>query len=306
MSSSEHVPADEKVPLTVALASVANAIFITDEVGRIVWVNDACCRLTGYAADELIGNTPAIFKSGRQSDAYYADMWQTILAGNDWRGNLVERRKDNVLFTVDETITPLLDLHGNITHFIAIQHDMTLRSQEDEKNRYLAFHDVLTGLPNRALFLKIQQQAMSHAQRGHRLLALLFLDIDKFKSVNDTLGHNIGDQLLIAAAERMRSAIRKVDLVSRFGGDEFALLLTELLDRDVAVALARKLLDSLAQPFVLGDRKIEAHTHASIGIAIYPTDCDDPETLLAHADQAMYAAKSRGGNKCVVYGESVS
>jgi diguanylate cyclase (GGDEF)-like protein/PAS domain S-box-containing protein len=285
--------------LSKALTCTASAIFIVDRGGRIVWVNDAFSRLTGYSTKEIIGSTPAILKSGKQNDEFYMELWQTILAGHVWRGTMVDRRKDDSLYNVDEVITPLLDEQGNITHFIAIQHDMTLRKQEDERNRYLAYHDILTGLPNRALFLNVQRQAMSHAKHSQHMLALLFLDIDGFKAINDTFGHGMGDQLLVAVAERLRTAVRKADVVARLGGDEFAILLTSLGDAQTARTVAHKLLDTLSQPFVLGEQKI--HTHASIGIAIYPADGEESEILLANADKAMYRAKKEGGNSCQIH-----
>lgn len=289
-------PPPELAPqiLSRALACSATAIFITDAGGRIVWVNAAFSLLTGYAAGEAVGATPALLKSGRQSDAFYAELWQTILAGEVWRGTMTDRRKDASLFTVDEVITPLLDESGNITHFIAIQHDMTLRKKIDDENAYLARHDALTGLANRALFLTLERHALARARDSGQPLALLFIDIDGFKPVNDTYGHGVGDQLLVAIGKRLRAAVKKTDITARFGGDEFLILLTGLPDTGVPAALARKLLDLLAQPFMLAGRRIEVR--ASIGIAVYPEHGSDGASLLAHADRAMYCAKKMGGN----------
>lgn len=298
VSNPSQQPAGDPL-LTRAMMCAANAIFITDAMGRIVWTNHAFSQLSGYAPEEVIGYTPAILKSGKQSESFYLELWQTILTGNVWRGVMVDRRKDNTLYTVDEIITPLLDEKGNVTHFLAIQHDMTLRKKEDERNYYLAYHDTLTGLPNRAFFLGVQQQAISQAKLTHQMLALLFLDLDNFKPVNDTHGHAIGDQLLAAVAERLRAAIRKTDTVARFGGDEFAILLIDLVDMKIATGLARTLIEILSQPFVLGEQKIQ--THASIGIAIYPYDGEEAETLLANADKAMYQAKKQGGNNYQIH-----
>lgn len=280
--------------LSRALACSATAIFITDAGGRIVWVNAAFSLLTGYEAAEAVGATPALLKSGRQSDAFYADLWQTILAGEVWRGTMTDRRKDASLFTVDEVITPLLDESGNITHFIAIQHDMTLRKKIDDENAYLAHHDVLTGLANRALFLMLEEHALTRARDSGQPLALLFIDIDGFKPINDTHGHGVGDQLLVAISERLRASVKRTDITARFGGDEFLILLTRLPDTEVPAALARKLLGLLAEPFMLAGQRIEVR--ASIGIAIYPEHGSDAASLLAHADRAMYCAKKMGGN----------
>lgn len=280
--------------LSRALASVADAIFITDKMGRIVWVNDAFCRLSGYAPHEAIGCSPAILQSGIQSQAFYAELWQTIAAGKVWQGEVVDRRKDGSFYTVDEIITPLFDEHGSITNFIAIQHDITLRKHDSERDHHLAYHDVLTGLPNRANFLRAQEMAIAKANNASHKLAILFLDLDRFKPVNDNFGHHVGDQVLVAVAERLRAALRRTDVVARLGGDEFGILLTEQVDTSVATALARKLLRSLSRPFMIDGIKIVIGS--SIGVALYPTDGDDAERLLAKADKAMYRAKGSGGN----------
>ena len=267
-------------------------------------MNQAFSRLCGYAPEELFGNTPAMLNSDMQSKPFYVDLWQTILSGKVWRGIIIDRRKDGTLYTVDETITPLLNEHGSITHFIAIQQDMTLQSQQQEQERYLAYHDMLTGLPNRGHFIKLLEQEMLHAARAKEMFAVLFLDLDKFKPVNDTFGHDVGDRLLQAVAERLQSAIRKSDTVARFGGDEFAILLVGLLDMEVAITIACKLVSTLAQPFVIGEHKI--HIGVSIGIAMYPADGKTQEELTRKADQAMYAAKQQGGNSYRFYSNTFS
>jgi diguanylate cyclase (GGDEF)-like protein/PAS domain S-box-containing protein len=296
----KRTPCDEPLPLpqqpllASALGSVANAIFITDGAGRIIWANPAFSRLSGYSLEEMFGSTPAIITSGMQSQSFYAEFWSTILAGNVWRGVMVDRRKDGTLYTMDETVTPLFDRDGVVTHFVAIQNDITLRKQQDERDHYLAYHDVLTGLPNRALFLDIQRQALFHAKRAQHLVAIQFLDLDKFKPVNDSFGYDVGDRLLLVVAGRLSAAIRKSDTVARFGGDEFTILLPALIDAGVVEALVRKLIDTMARPFVVADHRLQIS--ASIGISIYPTDGEDPDELMRKADQAMYLAKNRGGN----------
>ena len=282
-----------------ALAGIANAVLITDTQGGIVWVNQAICRLSGYAAHEAIGRSPGFLKSGQQDATFYRALWQTILAGNVWRGELVERHKDGSFYTVDEVITPLRDDAGALTHFVAIQHDITERQQRGAREHYLAYHDALTGLTNRALFLDVLEQAIVNAGRTRRGLALLYVDIDNFKSVNDTLGHHGGDRLLVAVAERLSSAVRKTDTVARIGGDEFAILQVDLLDTNVAITLARKLLHAVAQPFVLEDHKVYASV--SIGIAAYPADGAHAADVLHSADLAMYRAKHLGRNRLCVY-----
>jgi diguanylate cyclase len=286
--------------LAKALATAADSIFITDHTGRIVWVNEAFSERSGFSPQEAVGQTPSFLKSGRQNASFYRELWQTILAGQVWRGEVVERRKDGSLYTADEVITPLRDDKGTVTHFVAVHHDISLRKQEAEREHFLAYHDALTGLYNRVLFLDLLQQAIARSKRSLYPLALLFLDLDNFKLINDTFGHETGDRLLIAVAERLGAAVRKTtDAVARLSGDEFAILQTGLNDRQAALSLARKLLHSISQPFVLEGRKVQIGV--SIGIAIYPTDGDLPDVLLRNADKAMYLAKSRGGGDCQLY-----
>jgi diguanylate cyclase (GGDEF)-like protein/PAS domain S-box-containing protein len=299
MPEHDHLPdpvsrGPDDALLASALASVANAIFITDAAGRIRWANRAFSRLSGYAIEEVLGHTPALIKSGMQREGFYADLWRTILAGKAWRGNMVDRRKEGELYMVDQTITPLLDELGVITHFIAIQQDALPPAPSDEQDHFLARHDALTGLPNRFHFREVELQQLAYARGTGHPFALMFLDLDKFKEVNDNFGHAIGDQLLLAVAERLTRAIRKSDTVARFGGDEFAILLSELPDKRIVTALAEKLNHALAQPFVLGDKTV--CISASIGAAIYPGDGDDPDDLMRKADEAMYRVKKSGGN----------
>jgi len=284
---------DRPQPLLArALEAAANAVFIADREGRIVWVNDAFCRLSGYARDEAIGRSPGLLKSGKQSPDFYRELWQTILAGRSWQGEVVERRRDGSLWTASQVITPLLDEAGAVTHFVAIQHDVTTSSQEREAMERLAFHDSLTGLPNRASLFDALGRAVARAAAESRQLALLYLDLDDFKPVNDALGHAAGDELLIAVAERLRGAVRKTDVVARLGGDEFAVLLADVEHSDVAGALAGKLVDRIGQPYMLHRRRIRVG--ASIGISLYPRDGATVDALLNHADAAMYAAKATG------------
>ncbi len=303
--SPEQLQESNQQPLLVkALASVANAVFITDEAGKIIWVNDAFTRLSGYSEEDAIGRMPSILQSGKQSESFYAKLWQTILAGHVWQGEVVDQRKDGSLYTVDEVITPLFNEDGVITNFIAIQHDITARKQEDERSHFLAYHDAVTGLPNRPFFLDAQKLAISHAKRTQHMLATLFLDIDGFKPVNDTFGHRMGDQLLSAIADRLRAAVRKGDTVARFGGDEFAVLLTGLQEPEIAAVLAGKLVDAISRPFMVRGQKLAVS--ASIGISIYPFDGEDAEILLDKADHAMYDAKHQGGNNFRFYQTTLS
>jgi diguanylate cyclase (GGDEF)-like protein/PAS domain S-box-containing protein len=279
--------------LAAALTSMSSAIFITNANGIILWVNDAFTRLSGYSSLEAVGRTPAILNSGSQDRAYYALLWETILAGHVWQGEVIDRHKSGTLYVIDEIITPLFDRHGVASHFIAIQHDITLRKHESERDRYLAYHDVLTGLPNRASFLSILQLAISRASRDASLLALMFIDLDKFKPVNDEFGHRVGDQLLAAVGARLRGAIRKSDVVARIGGDEFVVLLHDKVTRALASRVATKLLGTLARQFMVSPHRLSIG--GSIGLAFYPDDGLCVEEMMVNADAAMYQAKIGGG-----------
>lgn len=289
---------EQQALLARALEGAANAIFVADHDGRIVWVNAAFCRQSGYAREELIGRSPRLLKSGEQGPEFYRGLWQCILGGRPWQGELVERRRDGSLYTVSQVISPLLDARAQVTHFMAIQHDISASVRERDQIRQLAYHDSLTGLPNRALFLQLLGEAIGSAENERRRLAVLFLDLDYFKNVNDALGHAAGDRLLVAVANRLRAAVRKTDTVARMSGDEFTILLPNLDETEVARALARKLVASISQPFGLSEQKIQ--TGVSIGIGVYPDDGDTAEKLLARADAAMYRAKTQGrGGFCL-------
>lgn len=260
--------------------------------GRIVWVNDAFTRLSGYTRSEIIGHTPRFLKSGRHEAPFYEDLWRTILAGKIWRNEVVERNKNGAFYTADEIITPLKNDNGALTHFVVVQNDITGLKREAEQDHYLAYHDVLTGLQNRAVYPLVLEQAILRARATRSMFALLFLDLNDFKEINDTFGHHWGDLLLKAVAQRLISSVRKDDVVVRMGGDEFAVLQNDIPSGEVARALACKLVDTISRPYLLEDCQIS--TSASVGIALYPAHGDDPERLLRNADRAMYVAKKLG------------
>lgn len=276
-----------------AFAKAANAILIADRQGRIVWVNQALCRLSGYGEAELIGQTPAVLHSGEHEPDFYRGLWDTILGGQPWQGELIERDKHGRRYTVSQLITPLFDDDGAISHFIAIQHDLSAQMGEREKMEHLAYHDGLTGLPNRLHFVDRLNRAIAAAARQGGMLAVMFLDLDRFKAVNDTLGHAIGDRLLVSVAERLSGAVRKSDLVARLGGDEFTVLVTDLANAADVDSVARQLVAAIGQPFAFDQHQVR--THASVGISLYPRDGDNADLLLERADEAMYRVKARGG-----------
>lgn len=284
---------------STALAAAANAIFITDTDGRIIWANNAFCRMSGYRLEELLNETPRKMKSGKHDTSYYQELWKTVLAGDVWSSEVIERRNDGELYTVYQTITPLKDENGVVTHFIAVHEDITARKLAESRIEQMAYHDALTGLPNRIQLNQRLDEAMKYARRKSRSLALHFIDLDRFKVVNDTLGHSVGDALLVEVAARLKGCLRAGDMAARLGGDEFAVIQTEMTTTAEAVALAQRIVEVMGPPFKLAGRDI--HTSPSIGVSVFPLDGDDAEQLLKNADLAMYLAKKEGRNNFQFY-----
>lgn len=274
--------------LGAAIETAANAIFITDGDGRIQWVNDAFLRLSGYDRDTVLGSTPRLLRSGAQPPSVYETLWRAILAGQVWRGEMVERRKDGSLYTVDQTITPMPAPGGGVAHFVVVQEDITERKRAEERIRYLSNYDPLTALPNRLLFHERLRQAIATAQQLGQRLAVLFVDLDKFTRVNDVLGHDLGNQVLVKVVERLAGTARSAHTIARVGGDEFGLI--QSVDDDPAEVsdLAQRLMAALTAPMVVDGHEVQVG--ASIGIALYPGDGGNAENLVKNADLAMYRA----------------
>lgn len=284
----------EQPLLAKALAATATPALIADAHGKIVWVNQAFVAFSGAAEHELLGRQAPIVRDGKRASGDYARAWRALLRGHELHNEVVGTHPNGARYTVEEFITPLFDENGAITHFFVIRHDITQRAQQNEQIQHLADHDELTGLQNRSKFRRELVNAISQARRSPRTLATLFIDLDHFKPVNDQLGHDVGDLLLAAVAHRLRNAVRNGDQIARFGGDEFAVLLTDLPEAGVAEALAAKLLAALSRPFILHSHRVTIS--ASIGVAIYPRDGQDARTLLLKADRAMYRIKHGGGS----------
>ncbi|MBI5917878.1 MAG: diguanylate cyclase [Nitrosomonadales bacterium] len=282
--------------LQQAMNNAATAMFITRTDGSIEWMNEALTQYSGYGAEELRGRTLRVLDSGQQDKTFWIEMWQTLQAGKVWRGDVVNRHKDGHLYTVNQTVSPLCDHAGKLTHYMAIQQDVSEKKRLEQEIRFLAYHDALTGLPNRILFQDRVQQAIVQAERNSETLALMFIDLDGFKAVNDTHGHAKGDELLQQASERMKSCVRSGDTVARLGGDEFTVLLLDVQELVNVFKVAHKLLQVIAQPFDLGDDSVVSVT-LSIGIGMYPQDGKDFDMLISHADHAMYRAKQGGKNR---------
>ncbi len=281
--------------LRSALSATANGVFITDKTGHIQWVNQAFIVLTGYTETEAIGSTPNMLNSGRQNAAYFENLWSTILRGEVWRNEMQDRHKDGSDIYINQTITPIVNALGDITHFIAVLEDISARKIAESRIQYMAHYDALTNLPNRALLLDRLGQVLVAAKRSNETAALMFLDLDGFKSVNDTLGHHAGDLLLQQVALRLKGCVRESDTVARLAGDEFTVVLPEITSSDDAKKVAEKIIDTFTIPFDLDGH--ELYSAASIGIALFPNDATDEEGLLKQADSAMYTAKQGGKNK---------
>ncbi|HHM05307.1 MAG TPA: EAL domain-containing protein [Gammaproteobacteria bacterium] len=285
--------------LSRALEQAADAVMITDRDGIIEYVNPAFTRISGYAMSEALGKTPRLVKSGRHGDDHYRALWQNILKGEVYSGIMINRRKDGQLYYEEKTITPLKNEEGRITHFVSTGRDISERIRAEQRLHHLAHHDSLTQVPNRALFMDRLNQSLHHAQRHGRRLAVMFLDLDRFKLINDTLGHDVGDQVLVTMAGRLRACLRAEDTVARLGGDEFVLLLEEISSVNKLTAVSQKILEALSEPVQV--QRHELFVTASIGIALYPSDGTTAEALLKHADIAMYQAKDQGRNTCRYY-----
>ncbi len=277
----------------------SEGILITDATAHIVKVNPAYTRLTGYALEEVIGQTPRQMQSGLHDLTFYRDMWQTIHETGQWSGEIWNRRKDGEVFPEHLAINAVRDGAGAVSHYVGLFSDISHQKQTQERLEDMATHDALTGLPNRiGLSLKLHQ--VLNAARTHtRLVAVCFVDLDGFKPVNDTYGHETGDRVLVEVAQRLRHVIRATDTVARIGGDEFVMLLAEFANMDEIEFALDRILDTLRKPVYVGVDKIIIS--ASIGVTVHPFDDADTDTLLRHADQAMYIAKNQGRNNWHMY-----
>ncbi len=276
-----------------------DGVLITDVHRNIEYVNPAFCTITGYSAEEVIGKNPRMLQSGHHDEAFYKTMWSSLARTGQWQGEIWNRRKNGEIYPEWENIVAIRDDAGSITNYVAIFSDISTLKHAERRFRHLAHHDMLTSLPNRLLFEDRLQQALAQASRQHHMLAVLFIDLDNFKAVNDTQGHSIGDQTICCAAERLTACVRDTDTVARLGGDEFTALLVSIVKPADAELVAQKMLEKLAQAMVIDGQ--ELFISASIGIAHYPTDGAEPETLLHHADTAMCWAKQSGKNTYHVY-----
>jgi diguanylate cyclase (GGDEF)-like protein/PAS domain S-box-containing protein len=275
-------------------ASSYEGIIIADANKSIVDVNPAFTRITGYAKEEVIGRTPKLLSSGRHDAAFYGSMWSSITEHDFWQGEIFNRRRDGVLYTEILSISVIRDGEGALQHYIGVFSDITLLKAHEEELYRIAHYDHLTDLPNRRLFSERLSQALARSRRSESSVAVCYLDLDGFKAVNDSYGHAAGDKLLIALAERLKGVLRIDDTLARLGGDEFVLLLASIAaPQECQVALDR-VLQVVAEPVEIEGKSVSVT--ASIGVTVYPADLVDADTLMRHADQAMYLAKEGGKN----------
>ena len=292
---SERRQAQEQIQLLAKVfENTIEGITVTDTRGTIQMVNPGFSHITGYTAAEVMGRNPRMLKSDRHDPDFYAVMWRGIVETGHWSGEIWNRRKSGEAYPEWLTISIIKDSLGQPTHYVALFHDITEIKRSEEKIKHQAYHDALTGLPNRQLFNDRLEVALARAQRGHESLAIMFLDLDHFKTINDSLGHAVGDLLLQEVAQRLKNSVRQEDTVSRLGGDEFIMILPEVGGADEAVAAAGRIIEALEKSFHL--RGHDLYVTSSIGITVYPNDGQDLETLVKNADMAMYLAKEQGRN----------
>lgn len=278
-------------------------IMITDPDGRILDVNPAFVLISGFRRNEVVGQRPSILSSGRHTKEFYASMWSALKSDGVWNGEVINRRKCGEIYTERLGITTVRDANGVVSHYVGIFTDISHIKLREQHLQFLAYHDALTGLPNRLLLTDRMQQAIAQVRRVGGQLAILYLDLDGFKPINDSHGHEVGDLVLAEIAKRMSGVVRASDTVARLGGDEFVALLVERSGKNECGSVARRVLDAISRP--INVERLEISMSASIGISLYPSDNSDPDTLLRYADMAMYCAKSTGRNQYVFHHNNV-
>lgn len=287
---------DIKLQLAANVFTFAReGIIITDAQGIIIEANQAFCQTTGYEKEEVIGKNPRVLKSGKQDPLFYQTMWTALHDEGYWQGEIWNRRKNGEIYAEILTISAIKNNENMIQHFVALFTDITTIKEHEKHLEYLAQHDPLTNLPNRMLLADRLTQAIAYAQRYQTMFAVLYIDIDGFKVINDTYGHTIGDALLIEISKRIFSLMRKNETIARLGGDEFVALLSDIKELNECKPFLERLLAILAEPICIEDKTL--HVSASIGVSCYPLDGNDADILIENADKAMYHAKQSGKNR---------
>jgi diguanylate cyclase (GGDEF)-like protein/PAS domain S-box-containing protein len=297
-----HKQVEEKLQLAASVFTHAlEGIMITDAQGLIIDVNQAFSRITGYERDEVLGRNPHLLSSGRQSKEFYAVMWRDLQENGCWYGEVWNRRKDGEVYAQWQNLSAVRDAQGQIRQYVSIFSDITALKAHQQQLQHLAHFDPLTDLPNRLLLADRLQQGMVQVQRRGQVLALAFLDLDGFKLINDSPGHEAGDHLLMTVATRMKQALREGDTLARLGGDEFVAVMLDLADEASCEPMLQRLLAAVAQPVQFGGHKLQVS--ASLGVTFYPQLQElEADQLLRQADQAMYQAKLAGKNRYQFFG----
>lgn len=306
----DRVAAEQERRIAAIAFEAQQGMVITDANAVILRINHALTLMTGYSTAELVGQHTRVLQSGHHDDVFYQTLWHSLHTQDRWSGELWNRRKNGEVFPVLSTITAVRDAHGTVTHYVAAMNDITERKHQEEAIRHLAFYDQLTAVPNRRLLLERLQHALALARRQSQCGALMFIDLDNFKYVNDHLGHHAGDVLLQQVASRLTRLVRETDTVARLGGDEFVVLLEQLRPATAcedATQVAHKILYALSQPYDLNGE--DGHVSGSVGVALFdgqdPDPTSDIDRTMRRADQAMYAAKQAGKNS-VVFANAVA
>ncbi|MGM0593526.1 MAG: diguanylate cyclase domain-containing protein [Pseudomonadota bacterium] len=281
--------------------NASEGVVITDPKAKIISINKAFSEVTGYSEAEVIGQGPELLQSGRQDADFYRRMWHCLEATGHWQGEIWNRNKRGEIYLEWLSIAAVKDEKGEVSHYVGIFSDITTEKENEERLEHLAHYDQLTDLPNRILFNDRLRQALALARRARSQVAVMFLDLDGFKAINDSLGHAAGDDLLAQVAERLTGCLRQSDTVARFGGDEFTVVLPGIEDEQSVCKIAQKIVEEVARPYLLDGT--EASVTTSIGISLYPLDGQQPDTLIHKADNAMYHAKRHGKNHYEFFGE---
>jgi diguanylate cyclase (GGDEF)-like protein/PAS domain S-box-containing protein len=274
-------------------------IMVTDVNANIISANPAFSRITGYNAEEVVGKNPSILQSGKHGAEFYKEMWNKLLTEGQWAGEIWNKRKDGELYAQQVSISAVKDERGKLTEYVAVTFDITEQKRKEEIIRFMAYHDHLTGLPNRNTFNNLLGAELSNAKRYRHKTAVMFLDLDGFKQVNDTCGHGVGDALLKEVSKMLKASVRESDTVARMGGDEFTILLPRVNSEDDARKVANKIISLFSNPVEIEMYKLNIGT--SIGMAVYPDDGEEPAILIKQADEAMYRAKQGGKNRLEMY-----
>lgn len=301
----ERVEAEQKLQLSsLVFENIQEGVMITDKNNRILAVNRAFTEITGYSIEETLGKDPGFLSSGVQSETFFEEMWKELLEKKHWRGEIVNKNKNGTHSSVRLTINVVEDAQEKVLNYLAVLSDITTQKESEETLHKLAHYDQLTGLPNRVMLTQRIESAIARSKRDDTRLAILFLDLDRFKMVNDSMGHDIGDELLQLLSNRLRKRIRESDTIARIGGDEFVILQESISHPDDAVILAEEVLNLLQSPFILTGNQ-EAFIGSSIGISLYPDDAKTVQDLIGNADAAMYKAKENGRNTYSFFTESL-